>query len=297
MKSLLMTLALLATQAHASEGMFGYLYTLDNTPKTSWEFEQKQTYRTGKAQGSYNAIDFKTGFEYGITNDLQVAFYLNSQYLSQQGVPNTDAIFEQVDMNEYNITGASVEFIYRILSPYKDGIGLGIMAEPEMSVRQAVHGTDTIERGIEWRLILQKNFLDDTLITTYNLMVLPEWVKEDGMHEKELYVEHTAGVTYRFAPNWFAGLEFRNHREFPHMNLGGEEHSAWFAGPNVHYANQSFWATLTVLPQIFGQPTYLGDDQNGDAIGDRRLHLNEHERLEVRFMVGIPLGGGHSHEH
>jgi hypothetical protein len=85
--------------------------------------------------------------------------------------------------------------------------------------------------------------------------------------------------------------------EFVDMNLGHQEHSAFFAGPSVHYANQDYWWTLTVLPQISGWPHNLGTGANGEPVGDSRLHLAQHEKFEVRLRFGIPLGGEHEHVH
>lgn len=298
MIAILTVLASLLGSAHASEGTFGYVYTLDNTPKGNWEYEQKQTYRTGKARGHYHAVDLRNEFEYGITDNFQVAFYLNSLYIDQAGVPDVDdtTIF-QPTQKEFNIRGGSVEFIYRLLSPYKDGIGLGLYSEWEVSTMQRDHANDSIERAVEFRVILQKNFLDDQLVTAFNVMAEPEWIRNNGLTTTELYIEFNAAASYRFTSNWFLGLEARNHMEYVQMNLGNQEHSAWFAGPTLHYGAQAWWATLTVLPQLTGWPRTLGDDANGDAISDRVATLAEHERVEVRFMFGIPLGEGHSHEH
>ena len=288
--ALVLAQGVVVLQAGASEGIFGYTYTLDNTPRGNWEYEQKHTWREGKARGRYHALDLRNEFEYGITNDLQVAFYLENLYLYQKDVldpEDTTNFFANHD--EFNIRGASVEFLYRAMSVYRDVIGLGFYLEPEISVWHKVHGFDIAERAIEGRIIVQKNFLDDTLITAFNLMLEPEWTKENGLHGKELYAELSAGLSYRFKPKWFVGFELRNHAEFPDMNLGNQEHSAYFAGANIHYGNQRYWWTLTALPQIYGWPQNLGLDASGNEVKDKDLHLGEHERFEVRFMFGIPL--------
>jgi len=117
---------------------------------------------------------------------------------------------------------------------YKDGFGLAVYVEPELSVRDHMSGDDRIERALEMRLILQKNFLDDKLVTAFNWMAEPEWEKADGLTQKELWMQLSAGAQYLVAANWFVGLELRNHMEFINMNLQNQEHSAYFAGPVVH---------------------------------------------------------------
>jgi hypothetical protein len=292
-------IALLPPQSRASEGFFAYTYTAETTPAGQWEYEQKQRWREGKARGSYSAIDLRNEFEYGITDRLQGAFYLNSSYLHSHKLYDPEDVSKPdlPDHDEFNINGVSVELMYRLLSPYKDGVGLAFYIEPEISVRSSMEGVDKIERAVEGRLILQKNFLDDTVVTAFNLMAEPEWEKEDGLTKKELWVQLSAGINYRFAPKWFAGLELRNHMEYIDMNFGNQEHTAYFAGPVLHYGAESYWATLTVLPQLFGWPHNLGTGSDGEPVRDPNLHLGQHEKFEVAIMFGIPLGDAAAHDH
>lgn len=296
MNKLTFLFLIFSSPVFASEALFGYLYTTETTPGDHWEYEQTQTLRSGKARGSYTAVDVRNEFEYGVTGNFQVAFYLNSTYLNSRNQYDPENVSQNLpDHNEFNVNGVSVEMLYRALSPYKDGLGLAFYLEPEVSVRDHMTGDDRIERALEGRIILQKNFLDDTLVTATNLMIEPEWEKADGFVQKELWAEWTIGANYRFRENWFAGVEFRNHMEFVDMNLGNQEHSAYFAGPSVHYASQKYWVTLTALPQIAGWPRKLGTGADGSTISDSQDHLGQHERYEVRLRFGIPFGGEHSH--
>lgn len=286
----------IASVARASEGLFSYLYTAETTPAENWEYEQKQTYRSGKARGQYEALDLRNEMEYGITDRLQGALYLNSSYnKTKDQYDPEDTTANLPDHNEFNINGVSVELMYRVLSPFKDPIGFAVYVEPEISVRDHMTGDDRIERSLETRFIFQKNFLGDQLVTAMNLMFEPEWEKEDGYTQKELWAEWTMGATYRYRANWFVGVEFRNHMEFIDMNLSRQEHSAYFMGPSIHYGAETYWWTLTLLPQIAGWPRDLGDDSSGNKITDSQLHLGQHEKFEVRFAFGIPIGGEHVH--
>jgi hypothetical protein len=58
------------------------------------------------------------------------------------------------------------------------------------------------------------------------------------------------------------------------------EHSAIFAGPVVSFSQPTWWATLTVLPQI---TAFKG------KTGDSRLVLDEHEKIETRFLFSFRL--------
>ncbi|MGZ3773926.1 MAG: DUF6662 family protein [Pseudobdellovibrionaceae bacterium] len=299
MKFILSVLISLLTfsSALASEGMFGYIYTAETTPGGQWEYEQIQTFRSGKARGEYQALDVRFEMEYGLTDRLQSSVYLNTSYNKISNVYDPENTSTNLaNTNEFNINGISFEFLYSALSPYKDGIGLAFYLEPEIALRDAETGQDKIERALEARLILQKNFLEDTLVTAFNLMLEPEWERIEGGTQKELWAEWSLGANYRIKENWFTGVEMRNHMEFPDFNAAHQEHSAYFFGPTVHYASEHYWWTLTAMPQIFGWPRGLGVSADGQKISDSSLHLGQHERYEVRFKFGIPFGEG-EHKH
>lgn len=288
--ALLAALAALTAPAvvRADESLFGYVYSADTLPKGKWEYEQWNTIRSGKAAGSYTAFDLRNEIEYGVTDRFTTALYLNSGYNHIHNVPDEDPTENYPEQNSFDVRGVSLEMKYRILSPYKDPIGLTVYLEPEMSVIDKVSGEYETERAIEGKLILQKNFLEDRLVWASNFTAEPEWTIEEGERGKELAFEMTTGLSYRFASNWAAGLEYRNHREFP--NFGKQEHQASFLGPNVHYGTKDWWATFTVLPQISGRPTGLGFDTNGNEVRDGSRHLGEHEKIEIRLKFGVNFG-------
>src|SRR5665213_54703 len=150
---------------HADEAFFGYLYTTDSLPKGQWEYEQTQTWRSGKARGIYNAIDLRNEIEYGVTDKFSASLYLNSSYLYMvNGYSAENPSINVGDKNTFGINGTTVELKYRVLSPYTDPLGLSLYMEPEMGIRHAMDGLDVIERAIEFRLIVQKNFFQDYLM-------------------------------------------------------------------------------------------------------------------------------------
>ncbi len=275
--------------ACADEALFGYVYTADTLPAGKWEYEQWNTVRTGKSAGSYTAFDLRNEIEHGFTDKFSGSLYLNSAYHHVNNVPDPeDTTANLPQQNSFDISGVSMELKYQLLSPYKDLMGLTLYLEPELSVMDKITGEPTIERAIEGKLIFQKNFLQDRLVLAANFTAEPEWEIEDGERSKELAFEMTSGVSYRFIPNWSAGLEIRNHREFP--NFEKQEHQATFLGPNIHYGDKAWWATLSVLPQIAGSPTFLGWDANGNALEDGSRHLAEHEKIEIRLKFGVNFG-------
>ena len=280
----------LARQAHAGEGNFGWIYTADLQPKGTSELEQHVFLQQGQSQGDYSNWKFRTEYEYGVSDNYQVAVYLNSRYVharrngvdGRTGGPDVDVGDDFDTLRSYNklrFESVSVENIWRLKNPLTDGYGLALYVEPEIGPR---------ERELETRLILQKNFLGDTLIVAGNVMAAVEHEKEaDGDVEKATMLDLTAGVTYRVADHWSLGLETRNHREFAGYGFGNREHSAWFLGPNLHYATQNWWITAAWRHQLPMVKTY-NDEQRTVTVGDR-VYGEEHARNEFIVKLGIPF--------
>jgi hypothetical protein len=296
----LLGLVFATVTARADEPLFGYVYTTDILPKGKWEIEQWVTDRHKQSQGTYDNLKMRTEFEYGLLNDLQLALYLNYSWINANrndvdgGTSGIDIPANHDPASPYNAIrydGMSVELIWRVLSPYKDPLGLAFYIEPELGPR---------ERALEARAIAQKNFLDDRLVLAANFWV--EWERENiaadpfvpasdpaalGGIEKATMAELDLGMSYRFAPGWSAGVEYRNHNEFMGYSLAhsNQEHTAHFIGPNIHYATRGWFATLTVLKQIKAHP--YTDEQRAVTVGDR-IYGDEHTLYDgIRLKVGF----------
>ena len=271
---------LAATPAQADEQYFGYTYSSEVLPKGQTEAELWATDRRGKADGHFDAQDYRIELEHGFTNRLTIAGYANFAGNHIRGLDPD----ERTD-RDFAFRGLSAEFKYNVLSPYKDGIGLTLYAEPGWS---RIHGGG--EKGTEYELelkaIVQKNFLDDRLIWAANFTFEPEWEKEKEVDEvsgeteieweKELKLEVSSGLSYRVAPGWHAGVEGRYASVYPHWTDGlHRETYAVFAGPSIHYGGKKWWGTLTYLPQLFGSPS-----------PGRSLALDEFEKRELRLKIG-----------
>ena len=272
---------LAATSAKADERYFGYTYAAEPMPKGETEVELWATDRRGKADGHFDAQDYRIELEHGLTDRLTVAGYVN---LASHHIRGLEPDFDDAD-RDFAFRGLSAEFKYNVLSPYKDGFGLTLYAEPAWS---RIHGGG--EKGTEYELelkaIFQKNFLDDQLIWATNLTFEPEWEKEveidettgetEAEWEKELKLEVSTGLSYRVAPGWFAGIEGRYASVYPGWTNGlHRETYAVFAGPTVHYAAKKWWATASFMPQLFGKPS-----------PNRSLALDEFEKREFRLILG-----------
>jgi hypothetical protein len=260
------------------------------------------TFRKGKMQGDYLLGQYRTEIEYGVTDRFQASLYWNAYSVNasadnsggQSAGPYVPENIDKASRYRRGLKsdGWSAEFLYRVLSPYIDPIGLALYVEPSFG---------KFANELETKLILQKNFLDDRVVLGYNLTLSPEWEKKSGdpaadpasaefspSTEKITELVHTVGVSYRFAPGWSAGLEARNHHEYTGHSLksGNREFTAWNAGPSLHYASKSWWFTAAWLPQLKAGRCYAAD-QCAETSNHR--NLDDLERNEFRFRIGIPF--------
>jgi len=292
-----------ASPALADEPLFGFVYTTDLLPKDTVELSHWTTWRSGKTHGSFNVAENREEIEFGITDAFQLSVYANYEYAEahHDGIdratfqPETLAQFT-VDPNEklsiWQFEGISLEGIYRILSPYTDGVGLALYMEPTI-------GPDT--RELESRIILQKNFMDDRLVFAFNATLAQELRHVPGdptappgsadatRHwDKETDVNFGLAGSYRFMENWSAGLELEHEREWAGLNpLAGHNatNSAFYFGPTLHYGGEHFYATLTVLDQLPWASDFANPPADSFVVSGRN-YADDFERFRVRLKFG-----------
>jgi hypothetical protein len=285
---LLAALACGTGAAIGGESPFGYVYTTDTHPRGTWEVEQWLTNRHRQSQGDYNLWQGRTEFEYGVTDRLQTSLYLNYGSVSAlhnrpdgstgPGAFVPDNVDPDARYSRTFLQSVSNEWIYRLLSPYKDPIGLALYIEPSW-------GPD--KKELEGKVIVQKNFLDDRLVWAANFSLAAESERFHGEWEREGELEFTSGLAYQLAPRWHAGAEYRYHRGYDGRGFSASKraYGASFFGPSIHYARNDWWITATFLKQLANAKAYTEEAQE-DVIGGR-FYGEHHERQELRVRVGI----------
>lgn len=249
--------AVIAGTASADERHFGYSYEAEVLPKDAVEFEQWITHRGGREDGDYGRFDLREEIEYGLTDRLTTALYLNFE--SEYFHPDDGVDAEEEENFEFG--GISSEWKYQLLNPNIDPVGLVIYGE----------GTyDSDEAELEEKLILSKD-LGSSWIAAFNAAIEQEWEFEGSDTEEESALEFSAGLAYRLNERWTLGGEIRNIREYEGLDLGEETEKAWYAGPVLAYGAPTWWATLSVMPQI-------GLEGGRD--------LEDQERVHVRLLFG-----------
>lgn len=259
--------------AHADENLFGFVRGAETLPKGHFDFYQTLTLRTSKDVGVYRGWDSDTELEYGFTDKFQASIALDNRYIYNRGVEDLP------DANHFTFGGVETSMKYRLLSPFKDPVGLALRLESGWLLHDEVGGLLEHEMYLAPEVILQKNFFDDTLVTELNYGVEWAWGKDPAeQYYKEFAMQGGAGVTYRFAPNWFLGVEGHVRSEWPMFNFGNFEHVVVYAGPALHYARERWWVTLSYNYQVYGH----GVDESA-----RSQTFAEETRHEIRFKVGF----------
>jgi hypothetical protein len=267
-----------AAAAQADENPFVYSYTADVEKAGETETALWATDRRGKAEGHYDAQDYRLEVEHGFTGRFSASTYVNFASHHISGLEPDLAPVHR----DFGFQGLSAEFKYKLLDDEKDGIGFTVYAEPGWSRIHDVEGEKGAEYELELKAIFSKGFNQDRVVWAGNLTFEPEWEHErlelaraTGHWEKELKLEASTGLAYRILPNLYLGAEARYAGVYPNWTNGlHSEASAFFAGPTVSFSADEWSATLSFMPQLGGSPS---------ASGGR--NLDEFEKREIRLRI------------
>ena len=250
-----------ASPAGATSRRFTYTHESLVLNKGDVELEPWTTVRNGR-EDFYRRFDQRIEFEVGLAQRLQTAFYFNFSAIAQDVAPDDRE-------SEIEWGGVSNEWKYKLLDPVADPVGMALYLE---------WGLAPTEAELEFKLILDKRAGD--WLTAFNAVVEPEWEYESDETKREITFEFDLAAAYLFSPAFSLGAEMRNHNAWvPDV---GHEYSALYLGPVASYAAESWWASLTVLPQIAKLKGSEADQGNN-------LVLSDHEKLEVRLIFGVDL--------
>lgn len=157
---------------------------------------------------------------------------------------------------------SEVAFKYNFLSPAKDDFGLSGSSAFEVAWIDPHSGQKKTEYEMENMLQAQKYFMEGQLTWVGNLGFRAAYEKRkaidnlpDGFDwpttpEMEISFKLGTGLSYRFAPGWYAGAELMRESEFE-TEVGLERWTV-FAGPSLHYGGEKWWSTLTYFRQLRG---------------------------------------------
>jgi hypothetical protein len=276
--------------ANADENLFGYVRGAEPLPKQALEFYALATSRQDKGLGHYEAHDVAAELEYGLTDKLAISGELIGEGIDTSGL-TIDGYLPKDNKYSLKLSGAEAALKYSFLTPALDDIGVSMYTSLTYLTLDPHSGQDKKTLSFEELLLLQKYFLDGQLIAVGNVGLeatradrstindLPEGFDWPTEPEMELEVKAAAGLTYRFVPNWFAGVETVYAQE-NETEVGLERWSVQ-AGPSLHYGGKNWWGTFTWLPQIKGGGETYPEQRDTD------LHLVEKTKQEYRLKFGV----------
>src|SRR5438132_12231345 len=144
------------------EQLFGFVRGAETLPADRWEAYQFLTLGEGKSEGTYYGTHFKTEAEYGFTDQFQASLSLIQHYFYNKAVDGDRDASDNT--NAYRFGGFEGSAKYRVLSPFKDPIGVALRLEAGYLLRDEVDGLDQHERYVKPEIDFQKDFLEDRLI-------------------------------------------------------------------------------------------------------------------------------------
>ncbi len=263
-------LSCVALAARADDQPFLTLYTTDIQSEGGREFEQWLKWKSGHHRESFNSFETRSEIEYGITDDLQGSLYLNYDW------ERSRSHFPYGPASTADSVGVSGELIWRVLNPYFDPFGLGFYIEPTYSAQ---------ERGLEAKILLQKNFFNDTLRWATNINFEDVWYRDSGRWAKESALEFDTGLAYNVTPDFSVGVEFDNERGYDGLILGGSsspQTDSYYFGPTIQYIGHPWAITFGAqaqLPWASNPSRAAGNVVDGLTAGD------EHFRLAMKIST------------
>jgi hypothetical protein len=273
------------TCSWAEESQFAFVSTTDLLPKAAREIAQWVTWRHQKQSGGFDQLESRTEAEYGLTDRLQLALYMDFSWTRAfQESLSSAALPAAVNSRVLRFTDASAEAILRLLSPYTHAVGLALYVQPVVGPRL---------RQLDGKLIVQRNFLDDRLILGFNWIYAPrsQWVSDSppslsGSHwQQSTQAGPALAGSYRFRANWSLGCEFLNERTYNSYWFRHETNSAYFLGPSLHFGGKDFYVTATFLEQLPWASAHA-ETVPGTLVGGRTFD-EDFERYRVRLKAGF----------
>ena len=168
------------------EQLFGFVRGAETLPANRWEAYQFLTLGEGKSEGTYYGTHFKTEAEYGFTDQFQASLSLIQHYFYNKGVDGDRDALDNT--NAYRFGGFEGSAKYRVLSPFKDPIGVALRLEAGYLLRDEVDGLDQHERYVKPEIDFQKDFLEDRLICAVDFGAEWVWGKEPAGNIRVLAV-------------------------------------------------------------------------------------------------------------
>jgi hypothetical protein len=247
---------ILSLNSRADRRFFARSYTSYTLPAKALELEIWNTGKFGKDAGSFYRWQPRVEFEYGVTDRLTTSIYFNFD--------ETRTKNNNYSSKSFSFTSTSLEFRYRLSE-----IGQ-YLVDPTL-YGEIYFGGDKIK--YEPKLFLTKRFQNFIGVINLNSEIERDIANQQTSSEFEI----TGGLAYEFNANFAAGIELRQHLKYSKI-YDSKKAQAFFVGPTVNIQTEKFYFTINLITQI-----------NGTPAGNKNLDLINHEKYEIRTILGISL--------
>jgi hypothetical protein len=249
---LVLAAALFGSVAHADRRYFVQSYTPYLASAGTLELEMHTIAFDGQGGGTSTAWLDRMEFEYGVTDRLTGAFYLN---FIQDGDESSTLRFD----------GPSIEMIYQLAEPGR------IALDPALYLEVRENGLET---EVEPKLLLAHRH--ERLVGVIN--VIGEFEKHHagaakGETEKALML--TGGLSREFGTKLAVGVEALYQRDLGDLD---PHPASVFVGPTVNLQSEKVQLAVGWHPQVWGSPKSSGS-----------LDLLDFPRSQVRVVLGVSL--------
>lgn len=298
----------LPSAAHADESLWIYTKGAETLPAGETEVKLGVVRRVGKVDSEYAFNDIRAEVEHGVTDRLTVygeLIVFDHDYSTTN--PDLQPYYDTQGgagghFKKTSIGGMELGAKYNILSPYKDPFGFAVTVAWDHRFKYRLDGASINQDSVELTAHFQKNFFNNQLVLAASPKIEWETRHSPGIIEKEIALDIAAGISYRVAPKWYIGAEFRHQSDylspfntdtgeyddptlkpshFP-FDFGSQHQNGNYLGPTVHYAAEKWWATAGVLWQVSGGGSHNAFVQNGK-------NWDEHERVHIGLTFGLEL--------
>lgn len=243
---------LLAAPAHADRRYFVQSYTPWVQPSGNLELETITIARSGQDGATATGFGNRIELEYGVTDQLTAAAYLNFVQAPEVDAPT-------------RFDGPSLEFLYRLAEPGSLAI------DPALYLEVRANGS---ELEFEPKLLLARRIYK--LVGVLNAIGEFERITagdEKGETEKALGV--SAGLSRELGKSFALGVESVYTRE---LLDEGDDPARWLLGPTLNVQRDKVQLSLGWHVQVAGSPA----TRDG-------LNLADFPRSEVRLLLGVEL--------
>jgi len=249
----------LTSAAKAEDQPFLTMDATDIETASGRELEQNFGWNSGMSRRAFSEFEGETEFEYGWGDALKLtaATSLAWEYDHDHTFPPSPS---QSGAAWGGITG---EAVYQAMNVYFDPIGLGVLVAPTIRPNY---------RGVEAKLLLQKNFINDRLRFVMNAG--GEFGSEkDGAWSDASALTFDAGLAYNITWEWSAALEFNAEHDFAGLMVNGRaapEATSYYFGPTIQYVAHPWTASLGFQTQLpwASDPTHAAGTLDGGYLAD-----------------------------